>query len=49
LDKYPNNTYADRIIKNLTDVRTEIEKVYPEFFSEERPRLRGETPSGSIR
>jgi tetratricopeptide (TPR) repeat protein len=35
LDKYPNNTYADRIIKNLTDVRAEIEKVYPEFFSEE--------------
>ena len=49
LDKYPNNTYADRIIKNLADVRAEIEKVYPEFFSEEGPQLRGKGPDGSIR
>jgi hypothetical protein len=46
LDKYPNNTYADRIIKNLTDVRSEIEKVYPEFFSEERSQFRGKEPGG---
>ncbi|HJX32413.1 MAG TPA: hypothetical protein VJ624_11300 [Thermodesulfobacteriota bacterium] len=49
LDKYPNNTYADRIIKNLTDVRVEIEKVYPEFFSEEGSQFRGKEPDGSIR
>jgi hypothetical protein len=49
LDKYPNNTYADRIIKNLTDVRVEIEKVYPEFFSGEGSRLPGKGPGGSIR
>jgi len=49
LDKYPNNTYADRIIKNLTDVRAEIEKVYPEFFSEEGTQFRGEEPGGAIK
>ena len=48
LDQYPNNTYTDRIIKNLTDVRAEIEKVYPEFFSEEGPQFRSKEPSGSI-
>jgi len=47
LDQYPNNTYADRIIKNLTDVRVEIEKVYPEFFSEEGPQFRGKEPGDS--
>lgn len=46
LDKYPNNTYADRIMKNLTDVRSEIEKVYPEFFSEEGSQFRGKEPGG---
>jgi hypothetical protein len=49
LDKYPNNTYADRIIKNLTDVRAEIEKVYPEFFSEEGSQFHGNEPGVSIR
>ena len=50
LDKYPNNTYADRIIKNLTDVRAEIKKVYPGFFSEEGSQFRGEGQGGgSIR
>jgi len=49
LDKYPNNTYADRIIKNLTDVRAEIEKVYPEFFSEEGSQFPGKEPVGSLR
>lgn len=41
LDKYPNNAYADRIIKNLTDVRAEIEKVYPQFFSEKESLDKG--------
>ncbi|MCX8011603.1 MAG: hypothetical protein N3A64_00395 [Desulfobacterota bacterium] len=35
LDKYPNNIYAEKIMKNLMDVRTEIEKNYPDFFSPE--------------
>ena len=34
MEKYPNNSYAEKINKNLLDVRLEIEKFYPEFFSE---------------
>jgi hypothetical protein len=33
-------------MKNLTDVRSEIEKVYPEFFSEEGSQFRGKEPGG---
>jgi len=36
LDKYPNNIYADKIMKNLMDVRSEIEKYYPELLSSEK-------------
>jgi len=36
-DNYPNNSYAEKIRKNLNDVRSEIEKVYPEFFKQEEP------------
>ena len=32
MDEYPNNSYAEKIGKNLEDVRSEIEKIYPEFF-----------------
>ncbi|MCD6353081.1 MAG: hypothetical protein J7M06_02600, partial [Proteobacteria bacterium] len=31
---YPNNKYAEKIKKNLEDVRSEIEKIYPQFFLE---------------
>ena len=33
INEYPSNSYADRIKKNLDDVRAEIEKVFPDFFS----------------
>ena len=49
LDTYPNNTYADRIIKNLTDVRAEIEKVYPGFFAEEESQLQDRESTGSVK
>ena len=35
INEYPNNSYAERIKKNLDDVRAEIEKVFPDFFSED--------------
>ncbi|MBW1679722.1 MAG: hypothetical protein JRJ08_06230, partial [Deltaproteobacteria bacterium] len=35
IDNYPNNSYAEKIKKNLEVVRSEIEKVYPEFFMEQ--------------
>jgi len=35
IDSYPNNQYAEKIRKNLEDVRAEIENIYPEFFLEE--------------
>jgi tetratricopeptide (TPR) repeat protein len=45
IDNYPNNSYAKKIRKNLTDVRSEIEKVYPEFFKQKEP-LENESLSG---
>ena len=38
MEKYPNNSYAEKINKNLVDVRAEIEKIYPEFFLSEKFR-----------
>ena len=35
VERYPDNQYAEKIMKNLEDVRVEIEVVYPEFFVEE--------------
>jgi hypothetical protein len=35
VDRYPDNQYAEKIMRNLEDVRAEIEGVYPEFFVEE--------------
>ena len=37
LDKYPENSYAEKIRKNLEDVRSEIERTYPDFFVEPEP------------
>ena len=37
LDNYPENSYAEKIRKNLEDVRSEIEKMYPDFFVEPEP------------
>ena len=39
LDTYPENSYAGKIRKKLEDVRSEIERVYPDFFEE--PELTG--------
>ena len=35
MEQYPHNQYADRIARNLDDVRAEIEKMSPEFFADE--------------
>ena len=37
LDNYPENSYAEKIRKNLEDVRSEIEKMYPDFFVQPEP------------
>jgi len=47
LDNYPENSYAEKIRKNLEDVRSEIEKMYPDFFVEPEP-LDSESSSGAF-
>lgn len=37
IDRYPTNSYIEKIRKNLEDVRLEIEKIDPKFFSEKEP------------
>ncbi len=45
MERYPDNQYADKIARNLEDVRAEIEKIYPEFLVEENLSI---SPPGSI-
>jgi len=49
LDKYPDNSYAEKIRKNLEDVRSEIERTYPDFFAQSdgsNSELSAGTPAG---
>jgi len=47
LDKYPENSYAEKIRKNLEDVRSEIERIYPDYFAEPE-RSDSESSAGAL-